>query len=144
MAKIKISLNEIANINYFENYTKLKTKDSFNDDAHDKLVFIVQNGEIKKLLKNKKGISIIHKLEQKFNKKLRIIEFNQNPVSFVKNAILPLKADNVLIDEEKNIIIIQSKDRNLKSMVIGKSASNLNSLKKMVNRYFSISDIIVE
>lgn len=144
MTKVKISLNEIANINYFENYTKLKTKDSFDDDVQNKLVFVVQFGEIKKLLKNKSGIEIIRKLEQKLNRKIRIVEFNPNPVSFVKNAILPLKADDVLIDEENNVILIKSQDRNVKSMVIGKNAINLNNLKKLVARYFTIKDIRVE
>jgi len=140
--KVKLSFDDIIKINYFEKSTRLKVKDSFLDPVQDKLVFVVQFNEIHKLLKNKKGIETIKNLEQKLGKKLRIIEFNPNPALFVKNAILPLKVDSV--EKQDNKIIIKSNDRNIKSQIIGKGASNLNNLKNLVSRYFSGLDIVVE
>ena len=140
--KVKLNFDDIIKINFFEKVTKLKTKDSFYDSNQEKLVFVVQFGEIHKLLKSKKGIETIRTLEKKFGKKLRIIEYNPNPVLFVKNAILPLKVDS--IEKQDNMIVIKSNDRSVKSQIIGKSASNLNSLKALVSRYFSGYDIVVE
>jgi len=143
--KIKLNLDDIGNINFFENVTKLKVKDCFFDDIQNKLVFVVMPQEIKKLLNNKFGVEKIKFIEEKIKKKLRIIEFNENPIVFVKNAVLPLKVDDVVFQNETNTIIIKSQDRSVKSMIIGKNASSLNNLKNLVARYFSnIADIRVE
>lgn len=142
MTKMKLDMNDIATINFFENFTKVKVKDYFNDEQSNKMVFVLQNGEIKKILKNKFGVENIKKLEQKFGKKLRIIEFNDNAALFVRNCVLPLKVDDVIIEEK--IITIKSQDREVKSMIIGKHASSLNNLKELVSRYFNGYDIKVE
>lgn len=140
--KLKLNFDDIIKINYFEKVTRLKTKDYFYDDKQDKMVFVVQPYEIGKLLKDRNGIAVIKDLEKKFGKRLRIIEYNEDPALFIKNAILPLKVEEVVLVDKT--VYLRSSDRSVKSIIIGTNAVNLNSLKNLVARYFDNIDIKVE
>ncbi len=136
---MKINLELIQYINYFEKTTKSKVKDCFFED--DKLIFIVQPGQAR-LAIGKQGINV-KKFTEKTGKKIKIIEFNENPLIFVKSLISPVKADNIEQEEETIIITVEStKD---KGLLIGRNAKNLENLKKHVQKYFvHIKDVKIQ
>jgi transcription termination/antitermination protein NusA len=133
---MKFNLETIQYINYFEKITRTSVKDCFFDE--DKLIFVVKSGQARKAI-GKQGINV-KKFSEKVNKKIKIIEFNEDPVKFVKSFIAPIKPKN--IEKEENIIKIEAESTKDKGLLIGRSAKNLENLKKHVQKYFvEIEDI---
>jgi N utilization substance protein A len=124
-------------ISLFESLTKAEVKDCF--EMGERLVFIVKEGNIGKALG--KGGNNVRRLEEMLNKKLRIIEFNNDLLQFIQNVVYPLKAKDIV--EEDGVITITPPDSLTRGYLIGRGAVNLNITKGIVKRYFEIKDIKV-
>ncbi len=135
--KITFDTELIKFMALFENVTHSKLKDCFFD--REKLVFIVDNGELGKALgKNKTNVL---KLEKLLNRKIKIVEFNTNRIQFVRNYLAPLKILDV--KEEDDIVTVVGADTKTKGLIIGMKAQNLRNLEKIIRKYFKIEEIKV-
>ena len=135
--KIVFDTDMIKFMALFENITRAKLKDTFFD--RDKLVFLVDIGELFKALgKNKANII---KLERMLNRKIKIVEFSSERITFIKNYLAPLKIVN--IEEEGDIVTVTGSDTKTKGLIIGIKAQNLRKLEKIVGKYFKIDEIKV-
>ncbi len=114
-----------------ERITKAKVKDCFTDEEGS-IFFVVAPGEIGKAIG--KGASNIKRLQQELQRKIRIIEYNDNVVEFVKNIIYPLHVQS--ITEEQNVIIIKETNKKAKSLLIGRQGRNLKLIDRAVKRFF--------
>ncbi len=133
---MKYNLETIQLINLFENIAKINVKDCFFDK--DKLVFIVNEGQGSKAV-GKKGINV-KKFAEKTNKRIKIIEFSNDPVKFINRYISPIKPESVV--QEGKIIKISAKTTKDKGLLIGRNSQNLENLKKVTKKYFKdIEDI---
>lgn len=137
MIKIKYDMNIIKFISLFENITRSKVKDCFEQE--ERLVFVVQEGEIGKAI-GKKAVNV-KRIETMIKKKIRIIEFNQDMIEFIKRVIFPIKARN--IERKDNTITITSPDSNSRGLLIGKNAKVLRNNESIVKRYFELDEIKV-
>ena len=106
---------------------------------HDKLIFIINETDIGKAI-GKKGVNI-RCLEQMFNKKIKMVEFSNDEVQFVKNYLYPLEVSEIRRDDDTLVIV--GNDTRTKGLIIGRDRTNLNLLKDIVNRYFKVSEIKV-
>jgi len=136
MSKIKYNIDIMKYMQLFENLTRAKLKDCIADD---KLIFIVEENEIGKAIG--KGGSNVRRLEDLLKKKIKIAEFNPDIKQFIRNFIMPLQAKD--ITEENNIVTITGPDTKTKGLLIGREGKNLENLKDIVKRYFSVEDIKV-
>jgi transcription termination/antitermination protein NusA len=133
---MKFNLETIQYINYFEKITRSSVKDCFFEE--EKLIFVVRPGQARKAI-GKQGANV-KKLSEKINKKIKIIEFNEDPVKFIRSFISPIRPKN--IEKEENIIKIEAESTKDKGLLIGRNAKNLENLKKHVQKYFvEIEDI---
>lgn len=137
MTKISFDIDSMQFISMFESMTHAKVKDCIKKP--DKLIFIVETGEIGKAI-GKKGANI-RKLENKFKKKIKIIEFDEDPLIFTQNVFYPNKAKD--ISEEEGVITITPIDNTTRGYFIGRGASNLRNAEEIVKRYFEIKEIKV-
>lgn len=128
---MKLDIKTIGYINAFENLTKVGPKDCFFD-KNNNLVFIVGTGKAGKAI-GKAGANI-KRLGNMLKKKIKVIEFNEDPVKFVTNIIHPLKAQE--ITEEDKIIIIKADSVQDKAKLIGRDRQNLKALQELVSKYF--------
>ena len=97
--KITFDTEIIKFMALFENVTRSKLKDCFFD--REKLVFIVDNGELNKALgKNKANIP---RLEKLLNRKIKIVEFNTDRKQFIRNYLAPLKVLDVKEEDNTDI-----------------------------------------
>ena len=126
-----INKETIQKINLFENITKSKVKDILDED---KLIVIVESGELKKAL-GKNNVNL-NRIERLFRKKLRIIEYDNDPVKFIKHYTYPLKIDEITLSN--NILEIKVVDRITKGLLIGSDGRNLNKLSSLVKDYFNL------
>jgi len=114
-----------------ERITKAKVKDCFTDEEGS-IFFVVAPGEIGKAIG--KGASNIKRLQQELQRKIKIIEYNDNVVEFVKNIIYPLHVQS--ITEEQGVIIIKETNKKAKSLLIGRQGRNLKLIDRAVKRFF--------
>lgn len=122
--------DKIQKINLFENLTNSKVKDLLDDE---KLIIIVEQGEIGKAI-GKKGKNI-KMVENILHKRLKIVEFSNNPIEFVANFIYPLKVENISLNDD--IIEMKVNDRKTKGLLIGRERKNLNELNNLLKNYFN-------
>ncbi|MBW2991299.1 NusA-like transcription termination signal-binding factor [Candidatus Woesearchaeota archaeon] len=135
--KITFDTDMLKFMALFEKITHAKLKDCFFD--RDKLVFLVDQGEMGKALgRNKTNIV---KLEKMLKRKIKIVEFNPDRLQFITNYLAPLKITD--IKEEGEIVIITGADTKTKGLMIGIKAQNLRNLEKVVGKYFKVEEIKV-
>jgi len=131
---IKYDLRTIQYRIAFENLTSAKVKDCF---LSDKLVVIVNEGELGKVLgrhgKNIKRIANVLK------KNLKVIEFSNDLKKFIENIIYPIKAKNIVVQDELVSIAVDGVSE--KGKLIGRNSKNINETKQLVSNYFKIKDI---
>lgn len=135
MNKIKYDSDLMKLINFFESITRAKVKDCI---ANERLIFIVEENEIGKAI-GKNGI-YIKMMEKKLKRKIKLVEFSNDVLQFVKNMIYPIEA---MIEQDGAIIKIHGKDTGTKAMLIGRGHHSINHLTGIVKRYFDIEDIKV-
>lgn len=136
MNKVKYDSDSIKLMTLFESMTGAKVKDCI---SNEKMIFIVEENEMGKAI-GKNGANI-KKMESKLKRKIKLIEFSNDVLQFVKNAIYPVEA--LGISNEEGIITIHGKDAGSKAMLIGREHQNINNLSDIVKRYFEIKDIKV-
>ncbi|VVB76500.1 NusA-like KH domain protein [Candidatus Tiddalikarchaeum anstoanum] len=101
-ATFKLDTDAIKQIAFFESITHAKVSDCA--EIEDKLLFIVGEGNIGKAIgKNGSNVKL---LEQKFNKKVEIIEFNNDPAKFVANILRPVevKSSEIVTNGSSNVL----------------------------------------
>jgi len=138
LARVKFDQETLGLSSIFSKMTHAHVKDCFKEE--DILYFVVAAGELGKAIG--KGGSMIKKVQEKFGKKVRVIEFRNNPVSFVKNVIYPVRVNEIV--EENGVIIIRDDDRKKKGQIIGRSGSGLAFVNKVVKRFFPVEEVKVE
>ena len=123
-------------ITLFESMTGAKVKDCISDE---KLIFIMEENEMGRAI-GRNGANI-KKMEEVLKKKIKLAEFSNDVLQFVKNMIYPIEALD--IRQEDGVITIHGKDTNSKAMLIGRERKNINHLSSIVKRYFDIKEIKV-
>jgi NusA-like KH domain protein len=98
----------------------------------DKLIFVVGRGDARKIV-GPNGATL-KKLEQQLSKRLKVIEKTDDKMSFIRNAMLPLKI--VDMKEEDGIVTVVGPDEKTKGLMIGAKAQNLRFTEKVVQMYF--------
>ncbi|MBS3153393.1 NusA-like transcription termination signal-binding factor [Candidatus Woesearchaeota archaeon] len=127
------SNDTIQQINLFEKVTRCKVKDMH---IHNEiLIFIVDDGAkaIGKSGKNVKRLSNLMK------KKIKIVEFTDNKVSFINSLIYPL---NVEIEDKGKILEVKG-DTKTKALLIGRDGKNLKFYNTLLKKYFNIEMKVV-
>lgn len=122
----------IGYINLFENLTRARVKDCYQ--GSEALIFVVQEGEAGKAIG--KGGENIKRLNHLLKKRVKVVEFSSDPVKFVSNLILPIKAEIHLEDEKT--ILITGQGAKFKQAVLGPERKNLKELQTIVSNYFSV------
>ena len=137
MNKIKYDSDLMKLITLFESVTGAKVKDCI---ANEMLIFIIEENEMGKAI-GKNGANI-KRMESLLKKKIRLVEFSNDVLQFVKNMVYPVELTDVR--EANNAVTIYGKDTSTRAMLIGRERQNINHLSSIVKRYFDIKEIKVE
>jgi N utilization substance protein A len=132
MSKTIYNADTLKIMTLFDSVTKSKLKDCFYDD-NGMLTFIVEPNEIGKAI-GRRAVNI-RKLEGLLRKKIKIVEFHENPMEFIKNLLYPL--NDVEVSEEEGKINLKAKGSQAKAMLIGRNGSNLKNTQGIVSKYFN-------
>lgn len=140
---IKITSNEMRYIALFESVSGASVKDCIIDEEQGRAIFVVNKGQV--------GVAIgrggrnIHTLEKMTGKRHEIIEYSEDPVQFIKNALKPAAVREVRITERPDgktmaVVTVNPKD---KGVAIGKNGRNAERLRFLAKRYFQIQNVSI-
>ncbi|MFW6110454.1 MAG: NusA-like transcription termination signal-binding factor [Thermoproteota archaeon] len=143
MSGIKFTTKEMRYISLFERITGANAKDCIVDEDLERVIFIVTKGQVGMAIG--KGGRNIKALERMTSKKLEIIEYSEDPVQFIKNALRPAKVKEVRLTERRNgdttaVVDVRSRD---KGIAIGKNGRNAERLRFLAKRYFQIENVSI-
>lgn len=140
MIPLKLDTQMMQTMALFEKITRAKLKDCF-EDTHNKLTFVVRENEIKKVL-GKTPKESITRLQQKFNRPIRVLEYTENVEQFIKNCVRPVRIEGIHTDGDTFILI--SPDHKSRGLLIGRNAQILRNNESIVKRYFNIKELKVQ
>ncbi len=137
MARLKLDQESLGLSSLLEKEARVPVKDCFQNEQT--LYVVVPAGLLGKALG--KGGSNIRRLQDQLRRKIRMIEYNDNPAQFVRNVILPLTVREVNLEGQS--LVIRDASISTKSMLIGRDGKNLKRLSRAVQRFFNL-DVRVE
>lgn len=133
---VSFDTDTIGYINLFEKITQAKLKDCFKEEG--KIIFVVYPGEVGKAV-GKKGANV-KRLSSMIKRDITIIEFDPDPVNFVKNLIRPVQAE---VNIEDDNIIIKSLSTRDKGQIMGRGRSRLEKIQSLTKKYFKLGVNVV-
>ena len=136
---IKFTQESMKQMALFEKITRAKVKDCF-EDTNNQLVFIVNQGELKKALG--KQASTVKRLRDLFKRNIRIIEFNADVSEFIKNVARPIKLGSV--ESHGEIYTMIPPDVKSRGLLIGRNARVLRDNENIIKRYYQIDELKVQ
>ncbi|MCK5628063.1 NusA-like transcription termination signal-binding factor [Candidatus Bathyarchaeota archaeon] len=127
----------------FENVSGASVKDCIIDEELARAIFIIKQGQVGIAIG--KGGRNIHTLERMTGKKHEIIEYSEDPVQFIKNALKPAAVREVRITKRTDgrtmaVVSVNPKD---KGVAIGKNGRNAERLRFLAKRYFQIQNVSI-
>ncbi|MEM7821616.1 MAG: NusA-like transcription termination signal-binding factor [Candidatus Aenigmatarchaeota archaeon] len=122
----------------FENITGAPVKDCIIDN--NIIYFVVEEGKVGMAI-GKNGNSV-RNAEKKIGKIIKIFEFSNDLVNFVKNLVPQAVEVKVKNEGDKTIVEIkvEKKDR---ALVIGRDGKNLSLFKQLLRRTHNVNDLII-
>lgn len=140
---IKFTGTEMRYIALFESITGASVKDCIINEEQGRVIFVVKQGEIGVAIG--KGGRNIHTLERMTSKKHEIIEYSEDPVQFIKNALKPAMVKEIRITERPDgrktaVVAVRPRD---KGVAIGKNGRNAERLRFLARRYFQIQNVSI-
>ncbi|MGC9345439.1 MAG: NusA-like transcription termination signal-binding factor [Candidatus Bathyarchaeales archaeon] len=140
---IKFTGTEMRYIALFESITGASVRDCIIDEEQGRVIFVVNKGQIGVAIG--KGGRNIRILERMTSKKHEIIEYSEDPVQFIKNALKPAMVKEVRITERpdgKTMAVVAVHPRD-KGVAIGKNGRNAERLRFLAKRYFQIQNVSI-
>jgi len=133
---IKFDMATMKLISLFQAITRASVKDCI---VNDEIIFIIGEGEIGKAVG--KGGENARKVSKAIKRKIKIVEFSNNLLTFIKNLIKPMNVIN--IEENDGVVLLTAPDLKTRGYLIGRGGSSLRQLEEIVKRHFPIKEIRV-
>jgi len=131
MVRVKLNQETWELASFVENHIRALVKDCFQDE--DTVYVIVSPGEMRKAVG--KGGRHILEMQQRLNKKIRVVEFCEPAEEFIKNLIYPLAVEQ--ISEQDTYYALRDRSLKTKGLLIGRGRKNLRFLNRAVQRFFN-------
>ncbi|MEM4232598.1 MAG: NusA-like transcription termination signal-binding factor [Thermoplasmata archaeon] len=140
MGDITFTADTLRYISLFEKVTKTQVKDCM--ETEEKLVFVVEKGQGSKAV-GKKGENVI-RLKNLTGKNIHVIEYSDDPVTFIRNVFHTYSVQGVTIEDRGKIIhATVTVDPKMKGKAIGKNGKNLRIARDVVSRHHNVQSISV-
>lgn len=140
MPEIALDNETIGYIRLFEERTGARVKDCL--EAEDKLVFIVEPGEIHKAV-GPAG-TVVERLKEMLKKEIMVVEYSDDPEQFAKNVFFAYESKTVVLSPKgKGRHATITVDPVWKARAIGKSGKNLKIARAILMRHTDIHSVSV-
>ena len=129
-----LSLKRIA---FFETMTRTTVKDFFTHNGT--MFFVVKEGQAGRAI-GAHGATI-KRLTALFHANLRVLEFNPDPATFVRNLVAPVQPDAVTVEAGR--IVLVARESSVRSRLIGRNKANVHFFSTLVEKYFHRTLVVV-
>lgn len=127
----------------FESVTGAVVRDCIIDDSLNRIIFVIKEGEAGIAIGRRgKNIALLEKMT---GKRHEVIEFSDDPVQFIKNALKPARIKEIRITERpdgRSIAVVSVEPRD-KGIAIGRNGRNAERIRFLAKRYFHIHNISI-
>ncbi len=138
MTKIILDTQVLQTIALFEKITRAKIKDCIA--LSDQIIFVVLQNELGKAV-GAKGRNV-QELTRLLKKKIRIVEYQEDCISFIKGLLYPIEIKNIVVED--GVVTITAPDMQSRGVLIGRNAERLRMHESIVQRYFPIKEIRIK
>lgn len=135
--RLKLDQETLGLSSLIEGMLQVKVMDCFMED--DMIYVVVPAGELGRAIG--KGGSTLHRLQERLQKRVKLIEYRDNLLEFVRNAIYPLQVEEMLPQEGR--LVLRDHSSKTKGLLIGRGGRNLLVINRAVQRFFS-TEVVVE
>jgi N utilization substance protein A len=142
LSEVKLNTNGIRYIALFDKYTGATAKDCLMDEENNRVIFVVKTGDMG-LAIGKNGEHIT-KLVKDIGRQIEVVEYNDDPIIFIKNLMQPAIPTNVKIihKDDKRIAYVEVRTKE-KGLAIGRNGKNIKKVKILAKRHHDIDDISI-
>ncbi|WP_292372253.1 NusA-like transcription termination signal-binding factor [Methanosarcina sp. UBA411] len=141
MGEIRLTAESIQYIALFENMTRAKILDCIPEE--ERLVYVVKQGDM--------GLAIgrngenINRVKKTLDKPIELVEYSDDPVTFLKNAFGPVSVSsvNILNKNGKRLAYVEVPNKE-KGLAIGRNGKNIEKVKMLARRHHDIEDVILQ
>ncbi len=137
MQKIKYDNTLMKLMSFFESATKARLKDCFVDQ-NELLVFVVEPAQYG-LAVGKAG-SNVKRIEEALKRKVKIVEYSDELVSFVAGLMQPSKAKDISVTDG---VVNITPEPGSRGYLIGRGGNNLRNMESIIQRYFPVKEVKV-
>jgi len=128
-------------ISMFQSMSGATVRDCIVDEKGGRLIFVVSKGQMG-LAIGKKGATI-QNIERVIKKPVEVVEWSDDPIEMVKNALDPRAIQEVRVsdrlDGTKSMSVIVDPRR--KGAIVGRGGKNAEKVRLIARKYFNISNI---
>lgn len=121
----------------FENVTGASAIDCVIDE--DRLVFVVGAGDMGQAIGP--GGETVHRLEDRLDRAVDLIEDADTPEAFVANALSPAAVYHVTISENDTLVAYAEVAEDDRGVAIGSEGKNIETARTLAKRHFDLDDI---
>ena len=141
MGEIRLTAESIQYIALFENMTRAKILDCIPEE--ERLVYVVKQGDMG-LAIGKNGENI-NRVKKTLDKSIELVEYSEDPVTFLKNAFGPvsLSSVNIMNKNGKRLAYVEVPNKE-KGLAIGRNGKNIEKVKMLVRRHHDIEDVFLQ
>ena len=140
---IKLSTDQIRLISLFQKVTKASARDCLEDEKRDRVIFVVNEGKMG--LAIGKGGSNIKSLQNILKRNVELIEYNEDPIKFLKNILNPKLISEIKLNTklDGSLHAIVYVEAGKKGVVVGREGRNAEKARLLAKRYFNISTVMI-
>ncbi len=141
--EIKLTTDQMKLMSLFQNVTKATARDCIEDEKRDRIIFVVNEGKMG--LAIGKGGAHIKSLQNKIDRNVELVEYNEDPIKLLKNILNEKYITDIKISErldgsfQANVEVDGAK----KGVVVGREGRNAEKARILARRYFNITYVMI-
>jgi transcription termination/antitermination protein NusA len=141
LGEIRLTAESIQYIALFENMTRAKILDCIPEE--ERLVYVVKQGDMG-LAIGKNGENI-NRVKRALDKTIELVEYSEDPITFLKNAFGPvsLSSVNIITKNGKRLAYVEVPNKE-KGLAIGRNGKNIEKVKMLARRHHNIEDVFLQ
>jgi transcription termination/antitermination protein NusA len=141
LSEIKLSTEGLRYITLFEDLTKATVKDCIIDEG--RIIYVIKEGDMGAAI-GRNG-DHINRVKKAVDKHIDLVEYSDEPATFIRNAFSPVMVRSVNIVDRNNkrlaYVEVSNKD---KGLAIGRNGKNIEKVKLVAKRHHDIDDVILQ
>ncbi len=143
MARVKLSMDDMALIAKFEQISGISALDVVRDDEGERIIIVVRHHQLGKAVG--RGGTTVKAAADIFGRAVDIVEIADTAEGLIKNALAPARVEKVRIVEQRDgsriaLVTVQRDDMGI---AIGRDGRNVARARILAKRHFDIDSVSI-